>query len=151
MTLTVMRISVSHAVPTLLVTGLLLGTGLVGCAPSGAPAPDAPPAASACEEVATMLTTDDARPRAGDEMDVSIAPVDCPVDEQWAGELIVRTADGDTTTGTRFEIGETTVSVDLPPSLSGAAMLMLVPDRDCEGVGMTADCHHPFVEVEILP
>lgn len=97
-----------------------------------------------------MLTTDDPRPHAGDEVAVSIVPSDCPVDEQWAGEVVVRSADGDTTTGTRFEIGETTVSVDLPMGVSGAARLMLVPDLDCEGGG-TTDCHYPSAEIEILP
>lgn len=98
-----------------------------------------------------MLTTDDARLHAGEAVAVSIAPAGCAVDEQWAGEVIVRSTGGDTPTGTRFEIGETTVSVDLPPNLSGEAMLMLMPDRDCEGAGATADCHYPFAEVDILP
>ncbi len=98
-----------------------------------------------------MLTTDDPRPHAGDTVAVSIAPSGCLVDDQWAGELMVRTAGGDTTTGTRFETGETTVSVALPARVSGAAMLILVPDLDCEGGGATADCHYPYAEIEILP
>lgn len=136
-----------------LLAALLLGAGLAGCAAPEASEPKSTVSApaSACEDIGLMLTADDPRPHAGDAVAVSIAPSGCPVDEQWTGELVVRTAVGDTPTGTRFEIGETTVSVDLPSSVSGAAMLMLVPDRDCEAVAATADCHYPSAEIEILP
>lgn len=150
-----MRTLLHHSVPALLTTVLVLGVGLTGCTSPGAAAPattaPATSAASACEGVVTMLTTDDPRPHAGDAVAVSITPSDCPVDEQWAGEVVVRTDGSDTPTGTRFEIGETTVSVDLPVGVSGAAKLMLVPDLNCEGGGATADCHYPSAEIEILP
>lgn len=98
-----------------------------------------------------MLTIDSASPRAGQTVSVSVDPAECSIDEQWAGELIVRTADGDTTTGSRLEIGATSVSVDLPPGLTGPAMLMLAPDQNCEQAGATGDCHYPSVEIQIRP
>jgi hypothetical protein len=98
-----------------------------------------------------MLTSDDARPHAGQAVSVSLAPAGCTVDDEWAGELIVRTGEGDTRTGSRLEAGESTVPVDLPPHVTGAAMLMLMPDDDCEPVAATADCHFPYVEIRIRP
>ncbi|MFJ4997972.1 hypothetical protein ACIP5T_07455 [Microbacterium sp. NPDC088619] len=154
-----------HPSPAVLVA-LMLSAGLAGCSPQAA-APDtphdptsdarstgigasAPPAASrACEGLALMLTIDSASPRSGQTVSVSVDPAECRIDEQWAGELIVRTADGDTSTGSRLEIGATSVSVDLPPDLTGPALLMLAPDQDCEQAGATGDCHYPFAEIEI--
>ncbi len=98
-----------------------------------------------------MLTSDDVLPHAGQAVSVALTPAGCAVDDEWAGELIVRTDDGDARTGSRLEVGESTVSVDLPPHVTGAAMLMLMPDDDCEPVAATADCHFPYVEVRIHP
>lgn len=147
---------------------LLLSTGLAGCSPQTAGGPsqhgtssDAPgtetgenaPSASsrACEESVILLTVDSPSPRAGQTVTVSVDPAGCSIDEQWAGELIVRTSGGDTTTGSRLEIGAASVSVDLPPDLTGPALLMLAPDQDCEQAGATGDCHYPYVEVQIGP
>lgn len=98
-----------------------------------------------------MLTSDDVHPLAGQAVFVALTPAGCAVGDEWAGELIVRTDEGDTRTGARLEVGETTVSVDLPPHVTGAAMLMLMPDDDCEPVAATADCHFPYVEIRIRP
>jgi hypothetical protein len=156
-----------HPIRTLLVA-LLLSAGLAGCSPqaigpqrqhdttSDAPGTETgaggPFAASrACEGVAMMLTIDSASPRAGQTVSASVEPADCSIDEQWAGELVVRTSVGDTRTGSRLEIGATTVSVDLSPDLAGPVLLMLAPDLDCEQAGATGDCHYPYVEVQIRP
>lgn len=164
-----MRNSTLHPIRTLLVA-VLLSVGLAGCSPQAItpgtqhdPTSDAsstesgelattPPATSrACEGLALMLTIDPASPRAGHTVSVSVDPAECPIDEQWAGELIVRTGDGDTSTGSRLETGATTVSVELPPDITGPALLMLAPDLDCEQAGATGDCHYPFVEIQIRP
>lgn len=133
-----------HPIRALLVA-VMLSAGLAGC--SSAP----PPASRACEGLGLMLTIDSASPRAGQTVSTSVDPAECSIDEQWAGELILRTADGDTATGSRLEIGATTVSVDLPPDLTGPALLMLTPDQDCERAGATGDCHYPYVEIQIRP
>ncbi|MCI1017406.1 hypothetical protein HWD99_02080 [Microbacterium sp. C5A9] len=139
-----MKSSTRYSIGAVL-AAVALGGGLSGCTP-----PEAVPSAApeACEGIAMMLTTDDPLPHAGQTVSVSITPAGCDVDEHVAGEVIVRTADGDTSTGARLEIGSTTVSVDLPPHLTGTAMLMLVPDRDCESV---ADCHYPYADLRIRP
>lgn len=145
-----------------LLVALLLGAGLAGCSPQGigpqnqdtatSGAPISPlPASRACEGVAMMLTIDSASPRAGETVSVSTDPAECSIDEQWAGEVIVRTSDGDTRTGSRLEIGATAVSVDLPPGLTGPALVMLAPDQDCEQTGAPGDCHYPYVEIQIGP
>lgn len=150
-----------HTVRTLLV-GLLLSAGLTGCSPQGiepqnqdtttSGAPISPlPASRACEGVAMMLTVDSASPRAGETVSVSADPAGCSIDEQWAGEVIVRTSGGDVRTGSRLEIGATTVSVDLPPGLTGPALVMLAPDQDCEQTGAPGDCHYPYMEIQIRP
>jgi len=63
---------------------------------------------------------------------------------------MLRLGSGDTLTGTRIEVGSTQpVVVTIPSGLTGDGYIMLVPDRDCEDVLRTADCHYPFAEIRI--
>lgn len=148
----------------------IVSVGLAGCSPySGGTQPandattdrmtadtgsvsDTPrPMPRGCDGVAVMLAVDPLSAKAGQTVSVSVDPAECVVDELWAGELIVRSPAGDTRTGSRLEVGATSVSVDLPPDLIGTPMLMLVPDLDCERSGATGDCHYPYAEIEIRP
>ena len=102
-----------------------LGAGSVSDAPRASPL--------SCDGVAVMLTVDPLSATAGQTVSVSVHPPEC-LDELWAGEVIIRSPEGDLRTGSRLEVGATSVSVEVPPDLTGTPMLMLVPDLDCYSV-----------------
>ncbi|PXA72795.1 hypothetical protein [Cryobacterium arcticum] len=107
-------------------------------------------AGSDCEQTPLMLRATPSAPTAGETVTVTTTPEHCPVTDALAGEVIVRLGTGDTPTGARIEKGSgQAVVVTIPSGLTGDGYLMLVPDRDCEDVLTTADCHYPFAEVTI--
>ncbi|MGH8955256.1 MAG: hypothetical protein ACRDVF_09595 [Microbacterium sp.] len=161
-----MKNSMRRAV-RILVAATTLSVGLTGCSPSSGgtqPANDAStaettlgagsvsdaPRASplSCDGAAVMLTVDPLSATAGQTVSVSVHPPEC-LDELWAGEVIIRSPEGDLRTCSRLDVGATSVSVEVPPDLTGTPMLMLVPDLDCERSGATGDCHYPYAEIEI--
>jgi hypothetical protein len=108
------------------------------------------PTDAACEQTPLMLQIAPSTPRAGETVTVTTTPEHCAVTDVWEGEVIVRLESGDIPTGSRVEKGSTQpVVVTIPSGITGTGYIMLVPDRDCEDVFSTADCHYPFAEVTI--
>jgi len=103
-----------------------------------------------CEQTPLMLRATPTTATAGEIVTVTTTPEHCPVTDASAGEVIVRLGTGDIPTGARIEEGSgQPVVVTIPSGLTGDGYLMLVPDRDCEDVLTTADCHYPFAEITI--
>jgi hypothetical protein len=140
---------------------LVLAVGASGCPPGDGPAPPTAPSTSSgqgedpeasaeeCPDVALLLAADDLTPRAGATITVTVEPDGCAIDERWAGEIIVTIPSGKgTRTGVRMEAGATEAALALPDDIVGEAVIMLVADEDCAD---TADCHLPYVEIDIQP
>ena len=103
-----------------------------------------------CEQTPLMLRATPTTATAGEIVTVTTTPEHCPVTDALAGEVIVRLGTGDIPTGARIEEGSgQPVVVTIPSGLTGEGYLMLVPDRDCEDVLTTADCHYPFAQITI--
>lgn len=103
-----------------------------------------------CEQTPLMLRVTAPTATAGEAVTVTTTPEHCPITNALAGEVIVRLGSGDTPTGARIEKGPgQSVVVTVPSELTGDGYIMLVPDRDCEDVLATADCHYPFAEITI--
>jgi hypothetical protein len=111
---------------------------------------DALVAGADCEQTPLMLRVTPAAATAGETASVTITPGHCPITDALEGEIIVRLGSGDTPTGARIEKGSSQpVAVTVPFGLTGDGYIMLVPDRDCEDVLTTADCHYPFTDMTI--
>jgi hypothetical protein len=86
-------------------------------------------------------------------VEITTAPEQCLVTEEWAGDIIVRDVnapvdtDPDTETGSRIDTGTPQpVTVTIPAGLEGDVYIMLEPDLDCEDWG---DCYYPFAAATI--
>jgi hypothetical protein len=105
-----------------------------------------------CEQTPLMLRATPPSSTAGETVTVTTTPEHCPITDAMAGEVIVRLGSGDTPTGARIEKGTNqSVVVTVPSELTGDGYIMLVPDRDCEDLLITADCHYPFAQITIEP
>ncbi|TFC87771.1 hypothetical protein [Cryobacterium sp. TMT4-31] len=103
-----------------------------------------------CEQTPLMLRVTPPTSIAGETVTVTTTPEHCPITDATEGEVIVRLGSGDTPTGARIEKGSgQSVVVTVPSELTGDGYIMLDPDRDCEDVPATADCHYPFAEMTI--
>jgi hypothetical protein len=103
-----------------------------------------------CEQTPLILRVTPSTSTAGETVTVTTTPEHCPITDSTEGEVIVRLGSGDTPTGARIEKGSgQSVVVTVPSELTGDGYIMLVPDRDCEDVHATADCHYPFAEMTI--
>jgi hypothetical protein len=149
---------VSAVVATLAVSGCTPGTQ-PSAAPTAPPSSSAParspdsPTRTACENTVLTLSIAPSNPTAGETVEITTAPEQCLVTEEWAGDIIVRNVnapvdtDPDTETGSRIDTGTPQpLTVTIPAGLEGDVYIMLEPDLDCEDWG---DCYYPFAAATI--